>query len=121
MAGPLQRRVGLGSVVGLVALGTALALTSPGVRVVEAGEPAPEVADGPASYAPAPGPACSASPSSSADDFQRAMKQARRRAMLRLENGGEQPVMLNNRGYNYGSTHPSVDPRLLAVEQRVGR
>jgi hypothetical protein len=93
-----------------------LALSSPGVRAVRA--------DPGLVSELAPGPSCSAESADATDAVLRAaLEQARlragERAAARTQAGEQEPVALNNRGYNYG---PPDDPlhaiREILAEQR---
>jgi hypothetical protein len=81
---------------GLLAVGAALLLASPGVRV------APAAADELVSTAE-PGPQCSASQPPGADaEAEALIARLRQEQMARIAAGVDGPIVLNGRGYNYG-------------------
>ena len=98
-------------IAGCLALLGVLMLASPGVRAVRAD-------DADASSAPRaePGQVCRPEPAPmAAVDLGALLERARRRALAEAEPGAETPVLLNNRGYNYGPA-PRVDPTAIQLE-----
>ncbi len=83
-------------VLGLLAVGAALLLASPGVRV------APAVAEELVSTAE-PGPQCSADQPLGADaQVEVLIARLRQEQMARIGATADGPIVLNGRGYNYG-------------------
>ena len=81
---------------GLLVVGAALLLASPGVRV------APAAADELVSTAE-PGPQCSASQPRGADAaVEELIARLRQEQMARIAAGADGPIVLNGRGFNYG-------------------
>jgi hypothetical protein len=81
---------------GLLAVGAALLLASPGVRL------APALADELVSTAE-PGPQCSVDDPPGADaEAQELLARLRQEQMARVAAGADSPIVLNGRGYNYG-------------------
>ncbi len=93
---------------GLLAVGAALLLASPGVRV------APALAEELVSTEE-PGPQCSASEPLGADAAAEALiARLREEQMARIAASAEGPITLNGRGYNYGPP-PGIElDRILA-------
>jgi hypothetical protein len=81
-------------ILGLLTVGAALLLASPGVRMT------PAVADELVSTEE-PGPQCSAGQPPAAD-AEALLARLRQEQMARIAAGAEGPIVLNGRGYNYG-------------------
>ena len=96
-------------VLGLLAVGAALLLASPGVRV------APAAADELVSSAE-PGPQCSAGQPLGADAAAEALiARLRQEQMARIGAGAAGPIVLNGRGYNYGPP-PAIELDRIQAE-----
>ena len=103
-------------VLGLLAVGAALLLASPGVRV------APAAADELVS-SEEPGPQCSAGQPLGADaQAQELIARLRQEQMARIGTGADGPIVLNGRGYNYGPP-PGIELDRIQAEsaQTPGR
>jgi hypothetical protein len=98
---------------GWLAVAALLLLTSPGVRLVRAD------ADVLVSEVPA-GPSCSGRSSASIEaDLARYIQEARRAAETDPAKAGDDVVVLNGRGYNYGpAPTPSLHGVLLDASRR---
>ncbi len=94
---------------GLLTVGVALLLASPGVRV------APAAADELVSTAE-PGPQCSAGEPLGADaEAEALIARLREEQMARIVAGAEGPIALNGRGYNYGPS-PGIELDRIQAE-----
>ena len=83
-------------ILGLLAMGAALLLASPGVQV------APALAQEAVSTEE-PGPQCSADSRPRADaEVEALIARLRQEHMARIAAGADGPIVLNGRGYNYG-------------------
>ena len=112
-------RVAIGGWLCLLAM---LAISSPGVRIVSADD-APPI--GVTRVDPqTSGPVCSASGAGfvPGQDVAAVIEQWRRAAEAEARRGpdltGDQPIALNNRGYNYRAASPMTPSRLLEQIQR---
>jgi hypothetical protein len=96
---------------GLLAVGSALLLASPGVQV------APALAQEAVSTEE-PGPQCSADPQPRADaEVQALIAKLRQEQMARIAAGADGPIVLNGRGYNYGPS-PGIELDRIQAESR---
>lgn len=101
------------TVIGCAALATMLALGGPGVRVTRAD-------DAPVSVVPleSDGPTCDASkPLQPSQQVVESLAALREQAARQQAAGGDVPVALNNRGYNYGSEDPDTAAVIRELER----
>ena len=93
-----------------IALATAmLALSTPGVDVVRAEEAAGEPV--------AAGQTCDAAKPSRPDVTTQLLLQELRRAQAATAPSADEPIVLNNRGFNYGPP-PAIDPTIYQHQTR---
>jgi uncharacterized protein (DUF1501 family) len=119
----VMRRFDWKTLIGSGALLATFVLALPGVKAVRAEESGMPLAPASAALAGNDGPTCS-QPSAEAQLAQSgaAMEQLRQQIAAQLDpNSDGQIVMLNNRGYNYGSANPleraTIDLERLRAEQ----